>query len=211
MSATSPRGQVRKRSLYGQRSSWRRCGPAPNHADKANGGLRSNATSLTTTSTPAPPGRPAVRLTSFRSLRRAYRQQLGGAPCQSRRHPRPCSRTRRPCCPRRLRRLLHRRRDLHHDRRWSEDTGPRARPGLHYLAAHPSLDAHPKVKTLVAGEQQAASEADFVGTHIGEFLGMPASGKSVNLPYCVVYDLRDDKIAALRIYMPMELFSQQLG
>ena len=40
---------------------------------------------------------------------------------------------------------------------------------------------------------------------------MPASGKSVNVPYCVVYDLRDDKISELRIYMPMELFSQQLA
>ena len=73
------------------------------------------------------------------------------------------------------------------------------------------FDARPKVKTLVAGDGHAALEADFVGTHIGEFLGMPASGKSVNVPYCVVYDLRDDKIAELRIYMPMELFSQQLA
>jgi hypothetical protein len=40
---------------------------------------------------------------------------------------------------------------------------------------------------------------------------MPATGRSVNVPYCVVYDLREDKIAALRIYMPMELFSQQLS
>ncbi len=74
-----------------------------------------------------------------------------------------------------------------------------------------AFDARPKVKTLVAGDGHAALEADFVGTHIGEFLGMPASGKSVNVPYCVVYDLRDDKIAELRIYMPMELFSQQLA
>ena len=74
-----------------------------------------------------------------------------------------------------------------------------------------AFDAHPKVKTLVAGEQQAALEADFVGTHIGEFVGMPATGRSVTVPYCVVYDLREDKIAALRIYMPMELFSQQLS
>jgi steroid delta-isomerase-like uncharacterized protein len=79
--------------------------------------------------------------------------------------------------------------------------------GLHTQA----FDGSPKVKTLVTGDGQAALEADFVGTHTGEFLGMPATGKSVNVPYCVVYDLRDDKIAALRIYMPMELFSQQLA
>ena len=74
-----------------------------------------------------------------------------------------------------------------------------------------AFDASPKVKTVVTGDRQAALEADFVGTHTGDFLGMPATGKSVNVPYCVVYDVRDDRIAALRIYMPMELFAQQLG
>lgn len=74
-----------------------------------------------------------------------------------------------------------------------------------------AFDARPKVKTLVVGDGQAALEADFVGTHTGEFLGMPATGKSVQVPYCVVYDLHDGKIAALRAYIPMELFAQQLG
>jgi steroid delta-isomerase-like uncharacterized protein len=73
-----------------------------------------------------------------------------------------------------------------------------------------AFDAHPKVKTLVIGDGQAALEADFVGTHTGEFLGMPATGKSVQVPYCVVYDLRGDKITALRAYIPMDLFVQQL-
>jgi steroid delta-isomerase-like uncharacterized protein len=74
-----------------------------------------------------------------------------------------------------------------------------------------AFDAHPKVKTLVLGDGQAALEADFVGTHTGEFLGIPATGKSVQVPYCVIYDLRDDKLAALRAYIPMDLFAQQLS
>jgi steroid delta-isomerase-like uncharacterized protein len=74
-----------------------------------------------------------------------------------------------------------------------------------------AFDAHPKVKTLVLGDGQAALEADFVGTHTGEFLGIPATGKSVQVPYCMVYDLRDDKITALRAYIPMDLFTQQLS
>jgi hypothetical protein len=41
-----------------------------------------------------------------------------------------------------------------------------------------AFDAHPKVKTLVVGDGQAALEADFVGTHTGEFLGMAATGRS---------------------------------
>ena len=74
-----------------------------------------------------------------------------------------------------------------------------------------AFDAHPKVKTLVVGDGQAALEADFVGTHTGEFLGIPATGKSVQVPYCVIYDLRYDKLAALRAYIPMDLFAQQLS
>jgi steroid delta-isomerase-like uncharacterized protein len=74
-----------------------------------------------------------------------------------------------------------------------------------------AFDAHPKVKTLVIADGQAALEADFVGTHTGEFLGIPPTGKSVQVPYCVVYDLQGDKLAALRAYIPMDLFAQQLS
>ena len=73
-----------------------------------------------------------------------------------------------------------------------------------------AFDARLRVKTLVVGDGQAVLEADLVGTHTGEFLGMAATGKSVQVPYCVVYDLRDDKLAALRAYIPMDLFAQQL-
>ena len=44
----------------------------------------------------------------------------------------------------------------------------------------------------------------------GEFLGIPATGKSVHVPYCVIYDLQGDKITALRAYIPMDLFAHQL-
>ena len=73
-----------------------------------------------------------------------------------------------------------------------------------------AFNAHPKIKTLVVGDGQAVLEADFVGTHTGEFLGIPASGRSVQVPYCVVYELQQEKIAALRAYIPMDLFAQQL-
>jgi steroid delta-isomerase-like uncharacterized protein len=74
-----------------------------------------------------------------------------------------------------------------------------------------AFDATAKVKTLIADEGQAAVEAEFIGTHIGDFLGMAATGKPVNVPYCVMYDVPRDKITSLRIFMPMEMFSQQLG
>lgn len=62
-----------------------------------------------------------------------------------------------------------------------------------------TFDARPEVSNLVVGEGAAAGEFVFVGTHIGEFAGIPATGRSVRVPYTVFYDLADGKIAALRI------------
>jgi len=31
------------------------------------------------------------------------------------------------------------------------------------------------------------------------------------MPYCVVYDLADDKITALRLYFPIDVLLQQIG
>jgi steroid delta-isomerase-like uncharacterized protein len=73
-----------------------------------------------------------------------------------------------------------------------------------------AFDAIPKVRAVIAGENQAALEADFVGTHTGDFLGIAATGREVSVPYIVVYDLEGDKITALRGYMSMDQLVQQI-
>ncbi len=72
------------------------------------------------------------------------------------------------------------------------------------------FDAHPVLKSLLVDGHRAALEAEFIGTHTGEFAGIPATGRHVSVPYSVVYDLRDGKIAALRIYLPMNALVAQL-
>ena len=74
-----------------------------------------------------------------------------------------------------------------------------------------AFDAHPRIKATLFGAGQAALEADFVGTHTGDFLGVPASGRAVDVPYVVMYDIQDDKITALRFYAPMDQFLKQIG
>jgi steroid delta-isomerase-like uncharacterized protein len=74
-----------------------------------------------------------------------------------------------------------------------------------------AFDARMELKNLLAGEGQAAIEADFAGTHTGEFAGIPATGRAVRVPYAVIYDLRGDKISALRIYFPMSVLIDQLS
>ncbi len=62
-----------------------------------------------------------------------------------------------------------------------------------------TFDARPEVANLVVGEGKAAGEFVFVGTHIGDFVGIPPTGRSVRVPYTVFYDLEGGRIAALRI------------
>jgi hypothetical protein len=85
------------------------------------------------------------------------------------------------------------------------NTGERA---FHFLGP---ASVQLKLKNMVVGETGAAAEADFVGTHKGEFAGIPATQRRVNVPYSVIYDIDGDKISALRIYMPMHLLFEQLG
>lgn len=65
-----------------------------------------------------------------------------------------------------------------------------------------AFDASLALRSLVVdGDgRRAAVEAHFVGRHIAEFAGIPATGRQVRVPYAVHYDLTDDGISALRIY-----------
>jgi predicted ester cyclase len=73
-----------------------------------------------------------------------------------------------------------------------------------------AFDARPEVKNLLVDEGRAAIEADFAGTHTGEFAGIPPTSRAVRVPYSVVYDIRGDQISALRIYFPMSFLMEQL-
>jgi predicted ester cyclase len=73
-----------------------------------------------------------------------------------------------------------------------------------------AFDARAEVKNLLTDAGKAAIEADFVGTHTGEFAGIEPTGRAVRVPYSVVYDLRGDQISALRVYLPMSPLIEQL-
>jgi len=61
-----------------------------------------------------------------------------------------------------------------------------------------AFDARPELKNLLVDEGKAAIEADFAGTHTGEFAGVAPTGRAVRVPYSVIYDLRGDQISKLR-------------
>ena len=73
-----------------------------------------------------------------------------------------------------------------------------------------AFDARIEVRNLLVDDDKAAVEADFAGTHIGEFAGLAPTGRAVRVSYSVVYDLRSDQISELRIYFPMSVLMEQL-
>jgi len=79
------------------------------------------------------------------------------------------------------------------------------------IALHSQLfDASPELVNVTVDDGVAGLEAVFVGTHIAEFAGVPATGSAVRLPYSVFYDVSDGKIGALRAYFPIAALVQQL-
>lgn len=76
---------------------------------------------------------------------------------------------------------------------------------------HAAFDAHAETRTVVVTEAHALLEGDFVGRHIGDFAGIPATNKDVRVPLCVVYDLEDAMIKRGRVYFEVPALMQQLG
>jgi len=75
---------------------------------------------------------------------------------------------------------------------------------------HEAFAAQPEVQTFTAGAGIAFAEIVFVGQHIGDFVGIPATGRDVRVPYVAAYDLADDRITALRLYGPASGLVQQV-
>lgn len=81
---------------------------------------------------------------------------------------------------------------------------------LHWFY-HVAFDARADIKATVVDERHALLEAELVGRHIGEFAGIPATGKDVRVPFCVTYDIDNGEITRGRVYFLVPVLLQQLG
>ena len=79
--------------------------------------------------------------------------------------------------------------------------------GLHTQA----FQARPELVSLLTGDTTAMVEAVFVGTHVGDFAGLPATGMQVRWPYAMAYDVAGGSITALRASFPMTALRSQLA
>jgi steroid delta-isomerase-like uncharacterized protein len=81
---------------------------------------------------------------------------------------------------------------------------------LNYMY-HVAFEATANPRVTLFGEHNAMLEAEFAGKHIGEYAGIPATGKEVHVPLCVVYELENDLIKSGHIYLEVPALIEQLG
>src|SRR4051812_16711031 len=105
---------------------------------------------------------------------------------------------------------------VHEDIELPADTMPNGRQGRAGLAEHmlwlPSVVEHrSEVQDMVGDGDRIAARIIVRGKHVGDFLGVPASGKEWAIDEIMVAHFRDGRIS--RIWRVADIFSlvQQLG
>ena len=91
-----------------------------------------------------------------------------------------------------------------------ETKGREAIAGMLQYIYNIAFDAKAEIKSIIITEDKALLEANFKGKHIGEFAGLAATSKEVNVPLCVSYDLENGLIKQGRIYMLSDVLMRQL-
>lgn len=81
---------------------------------------------------------------------------------------------------------------------------------LHHIY-HEAFTAKAERINAVFGENKGLLEAVMVGTHTGEFAGIPATGREIQVPLAVSYELEGGRITRARIYMMANVLFQQIG
>jgi predicted ester cyclase len=92
-----------------------------------------------------------------------------------------------------------------------EARGPQAVQAMIHDLYSVAFKAGVEGRVRLFGDGQAMFEGDFVGRQIGEYAGIPATGKEVRVPLCVVYFLKDDRIQRAHIYFEIPALLRQLG
>jgi hypothetical protein len=75
---------------------------------------------------------------------------------------------------------------------------------------HGALEARTVRTTAIFGDGHGVLEARVVGRHTGVFAGVPATGRDVDVPLCVTYELSGGLIDRARIYLMANVLLRQI-
>jgi|SRR5579863_7306378 len=76
---------------------------------------------------------------------------------------------------------------------------------------HVTFEVQAYAKNTLIEDGKACFEAEFVGKQLRKFAGIAPTAKEVRIPFCVVYDLANDRITQARIYFESEVLRQRSG
>ena len=74
-----------------------------------------------------------------------------------------------------------------------------------------SFEATFNVANQIVADGRAVLEGRFAGRHIGEWEGIAPTGREVDVPIAVLYELENDRIQRVRIYLQALPLYEQLG
>lgn len=72
-------------------------------------------------------------------------------------------------------------------------------------------DIHFSIEELVASDDVVMVELRITGTHEGEFMGIPPTGRSVEIPAADKFVVADGKVQEWRTYFDTQEIPEQLG
>jgi hypothetical protein len=75
---------------------------------------------------------------------------------------------------------------------------------------HGALEARAVRTNAIFGDGQGVLEARVVGQHTGVFAGIAPTGRPVDVPLCVTYDLAGGLIERARIYLLVNVLLRQI-
>jgi steroid delta-isomerase-like uncharacterized protein len=81
--------------------------------------------------------------------------------------------------------------------------------GRMFISAFP--DGRSTIEEMVAQDNLVATRGIYRGTHRGDFMGMPATGRQIEVPWISVDRITDGKLAEHRFLMDIQVMMQQLG
>ena len=78
-----------------------------------------------------------------------------------------------------------------------------------FITAFPDMEMH--MDDSIAEGDKVATRGYFTGTHKGDFMGIPATGKSIRVSYTDIWAVKDGKLAENWVQMDILGMMQQLG
>ena len=82
----------------------------------------------------------------------------------------------------------------------------------HILAYEESFPLYELIaEDYICEDNKVVVRARVVGTHKGNLMGIPPTGKTIDLPFTVIYEVKDEKIVKGWLYVDRMLLMEQLG